>query len=89
MLKVYSFKKVHTFAFSMVNNLSSSFRKLWAYSPLPWSVSSVQMSPLQKAFLNYSVSQCLLTPTMLLLPIYITILNYIIYLCISITAIIK
>lgn len=82
MLKVYSFKKFHNFAFSMLNNLGLCFRKFWACAPL-FLVSVISLFKchlFRKAFLNYSMSQYLLTPVILLLPIYIITLNYTIYL---------
>ena len=83
MLKVYSFRKFPNFAFSMLNNLGL-FQKTLGICSFILGLSLLFLFKchlFRKAFLNYSMSQCLLTPIILLLPIYILTLNYIIYLC--------
>lgn len=64
MLKVYSFEKVHHFAFSWLNNFSLSPRKFRVYSHFS-SVSPFLCSGrlLRKAFLRYPDSECLLPQT--------------------------
>lgn len=81
MLKVYSFKKVCNFAFSLLNNL---FLENSVYSlPCPWSLlflcSNVTFS--ERPSLT---TQCLTLPIaiLLLLPIYTTTLDPVMYLCI-------
>lgn len=83
MLKVYSFEKVHHFAFSWLNNLSLSSRKFRVYSPFSL-VSPFLCSGhlLRKAFLGYSDSQGLLLQAHDSFASHLHhYLNYIIHLC--------